>query len=102
MRTIAVNRRADQAMFDQLGKDVDARNELDVVERRARTVDELIAEIEADGEAWDELFAQFGEDDKDLRQEGIPVSLGEALSANPDGHARGHLAQLRTAQEANA
>jgi len=99
LRSVAVDQRADQTLFDQIGKDVDARNERDVVERREQSVDELIAEIEADGEEWDELLARFGEEHKDLRQEGIPWSLSEALSSNPGEHQREHLAQLRTALE---
>ena len=99
LRSVAVDQRVDQTLFDQIAKDVDARNERDVVGRRERSVDELIAEIEADGEEWDELLARFAEEHKDLRQEGIPWSLGEALSRNPGGHQREHLAQLRGALE---
>ena len=99
LRSVAVDQRADQAQFDQLGEDVDARNERDVIERRERSVDALIVEIESDGEEWDELLARFGEEHRDLRQEGIPWSLGEALNMNPGGHQREHLAQVRTALE---
>ena len=75
------------------------RNERDVADRRGRTVDELIAEIEADGDALDDLYSQLTDAHKDLRQDGFPMSLGEALSNEPGGHFREHLAQLRLAEE---
>ncbi|MDZ4279045.1 MAG: hypothetical protein U1B78_07890, partial [Dehalococcoidia bacterium] len=100
--SVAVQRQADQSLFDQIGRDVEARNERDVMERRERSVDELIGELEADGGEWEDLLARFGEEDKDLREEGIPWSLGEALSQNPGGHEREHLAQLKTALEASS
>ena len=97
LRSVAVDRRADQSLFDQMGRDVESRNARDVAERRERSVDQLVGEIEADAEEWQDLLARFGEEDRDLRQEGIPWSLGEALSRNPDGHDREHLEHLRTA-----
>lgn len=75
-------------------------NERDVAARRGRSVEELIAEIEADGETLDELFSQLTEEQEDLRQDGFPMSLGEALSNDPGGHFREHFAQLRAALEA--
>ena len=82
------------------GDDIDEINEREVVKRRDWSVEELIAEIEADTETFDELLSQLTEEQKDLRQDGFPMSLGEALSNDPGGHFREHLAQLRTAREA--
>ena len=77
----------------------DETNKRDVAERRGRSVEELIAEIEADGETLDELFSQLTEEQRDLRQDGFPMSLGEALSNDPGGHFRAHLGQLQAALE---
>ena len=83
--------------------DVDAVNARGVEERRRRSVAELIAEIEADGEEHDELLSRLTDDHRDTRQAEYPISFGEFLSDNPAGsrgdHDREHLAQLRTALE---
>ncbi len=75
------------------------KNERDVLERRGRTVDELISEIEDDGKTLDECYSQLTDEHRDLRQDGFPMSLGEALSNEPGGHFREHLADLRSAVE---
>lgn len=77
--------------------EVDARNARNVKERRGRTVKELIAELEAAGEETQELLSQLSEDDEELRQDDIPMSLGEGLAREPGGHDREHLAQFRKA-----
>jgi uncharacterized protein (TIGR03083 family) len=82
-----------------LGSSPDERNTHDIVERRERQIDTLIAEVEADTEEHLDLLSRLTEDDQALRQDDIPMSLGEGLSNDPGGHARGHIAQLRTALE---
>ena len=77
--------------------EVDARNARNVEERRGRTVAELIAELEEAGEETQELLSRLTEDDQELRQEDIPMSLGEGLGGDPGGHDREHLAQFRKA-----
>jgi hypothetical protein len=62
-------------------------------------VEELIAELEAEGEETQELLSQLGPGDENLRQDDIPMSLGEGLSNDAGGHDREHLAQLRMALE---
>ena len=37
------------------------------------------------------------DEDKDLRQDGIPMTLGEGLSNEPGGHDREHTVPLRAA-----
>ena len=77
--------------------EVDARNARNVKERRGRTVEELIAELEAEGEETQALLSQLTEEDKDLRQDDFPMSLGEGLANDPSGHDREHLAHFRKA-----
>lgn len=78
----------------------DERNERDVETRRERSVDELIDEIEADTEELQDLLSRLTEEDKDLRQENLPMSLGEGLSNEPGGHYRTHMAHLQAALDA--
>ena len=82
-----------------LTRDVDEQNARNVEERRGRSIEELIAEVEADAEELQELFPKLTDADKDLRQGDIPMSLGEGLSNDPGGHFRTHIEQLRTALE---
>ena len=95
LRAIITRERVDPALLSE----PDARNARNVEERRGRSVEELIAELEADGEETQELLSQLGPGDENLRQDDIPMSLGEGLSNDPGGHDREHLAQLRTALE---
>lgn len=74
----------------------DALNARDVDERRDRSVDELMAEIEGDGREWQDLLSQLKETHQHLRWPGFPLSLGEYLLILLP-HDREHLAQLRTA-----
>ena len=70
-------------------------------ERKGRTVDELVAEVEAEGDETQELLARLGETDESRTQEDAPMSLGDYLRGFP-GHDRTHLAELRTALEGGA
>ena len=83
--------------------DVDFINARGVKERRGRSVVELIAEIEADGEEHDELLSRITDEHKGLCQADYAISFGEFLSDNPAGsrgdHDREHLAQIRGALE---
>ena len=78
--------------------DLDEGNARSVEERRNTPVDELIAEVEAEGEKTQELLSLILEEQRGLTREGAPMSLGDYLRMFP-GHDEQHLAQLRTAQE---
>ncbi len=67
-------------------------------ERTERTVEELVAEVEAEGDETQELLARLAEADESRTQEDAPLSLGDYLRGFP-GHDRTHLAELRTALE---
>jgi len=75
---------------------LDERNAQMIKERRGRSLQELIAEVAAEGEETQELLGQLDEADEERRQEDAPMSLGEYLRFFPT-HDRDHLAQLRTA-----
>lgn len=77
--------------------DVDAKNKQDVEDRKDKSIGELLSEIQGEGEAIDLLLARLTEEDKDLRQGNIPMSLGEGLSQDPGGHYRTHLADFKEA-----
>ena len=79
--------------------DPEARNAQDVEDRKDKSVGELISEIRGEGEAISLLLARLTEDDKELRQDNIPMSLGEGLSQDPGAHYRTHLAHFREALE---
>jgi hypothetical protein len=65
-------------------------------ERTATPVEDVIAELLAQGEETRGLLSQLTEEHEGLKPEGAPMSLGEFLRGFP-GHDRGHLAQLKTA-----
>ena len=75
---------------------LDDRNARMIEEREGRSVQELIAEVGAEGEETQELLGQLSEADEERRQEDAPMSLGEYLRFYPT-HDRDHLEQLRTA-----
>ena len=77
--------------------DVDAKNRRDVEDRKDKSIGELVSEIQGEAEAIDLLLARLTEEDKDLRQGNIPMSLGEGLSQDPGGHYRTHLADFKEA-----
>jgi uncharacterized protein (TIGR03083 family) len=81
---------------------VDERNARNIEERRDRTIEELIVEIEADGEETQELFSRFAEADEHWQPEGLPVTVADGLRGMAGEHEREHLGQLRTALEATA
>ncbi|MCH7698893.1 MAG: maleylpyruvate isomerase N-terminal domain-containing protein [Chloroflexi bacterium] len=75
--------------------DADARNAQDVEDRKDMSVGELISEIVGEGDAIDLLLSKLTDGQKDLRQDNIPMSLGEGLSQDPGGHYREHLAHFK-------
>ena len=75
---------------------LDDRNARMIEERKGRSVQELIAEVAAEGQETQELLGRLDEADEERRQEDAPMSLGEYLRFFPT-HDRDHLAQLRTA-----
>ena len=95
LRAVIARERVDPTLLS----DPDARNARNVEERRGRSVEELIAELEADGEETQQLLSQLRPGDENLRQDDIPMSLGEGLGNDPGGHDREHLAHLRVALE---
>jgi uncharacterized protein (TIGR03083 family) len=92
LRAAVEKTRLDPAL---LADDLDRSNARDVEERRARSIEELITEIETDGEERDELMSKLTDADRGLRQKEFPLSLGEVLEMGPGGHDREHLDQLR-------
>ncbi len=79
--------------------EAEARNAQDVEDRKDMSIGELISEIQGEAEAIDLLLSKLTDEHKDLRQDNIPMSLGEGLSQDPGGHYRTHLADFRKALE---
>ena len=78
--------------------DTDTENARGVEERRGRTPDELIAELDEAGEEIQELLSGLTDVHKELRQDGFPMSLGEFLQlVQTESHDLEHLAQIRAA-----
>lgn len=82
----------------------EARTARILEERRSRTIDQLIAEVEAEGQETQELLARLTDSDEVVevdtsRSTGAPMSLAEFLRVFPM-HDREHLAHLRSAREA--
>lgn len=75
-------------------------NARDLDARRETPVEDLIAEIESDGETWLELMSRFDED-TDRRWPGFPISLREYLNLMIP-HDRDHLAEVRAGLEVRA
>lgn len=75
---------------------VNAGNARLVEDRKGCSAEELIAEVEAEGEETQELLAKLSDADEGRTQEGAPMSLAEGVRQFP-GHDRDHLAQLKTA-----
>ena len=94
LRAVVSGEPADLAMLAE----VDERNERYRQERENRSIEELILEVEAEGEETQELFARLTEADEDRRQADAPMSLGEYLGIFPS-HDQEHLAQIRGALE---
>jgi uncharacterized protein (TIGR03083 family) len=97
LRTILARQSVDLAA---LRAGIDECNARNIEERRGRTIDELIAEIEADGEETQGLLARFTDADEDWQPEGLATTAGNALrGVSPGLVIREHLAQLRAAFE---
>lgn len=82
-----------------LTSEVDATNARDVAERRARSVEELIAELEQEGDDWDDLLTRLRDEDKDYQPPGAPFSVSAYFDQGAGGHDLAHMDQLRTALE---
>ncbi len=95
LRSVVARERLDASIFDI---DTDAENARGVEERRGRSAEELIAELEEAGEEIQELLSGLTEADEELGQDDLPMSLGEFLRlVQAEDHDREHLAQLRPA-----
>ena len=94
LRAVVANEPLNASIF----ADVDARRAQQLEERRDRSVEELIAELEMGSEETQELLSHLTEADENRRQADIPISLTEGLR-NFLEHDHEHLAQLRTALE---
>ena len=94
LRAVVAGEPADLAMLAEL----DERNDRYRQEREGRSIEELILEVEAEGEDTQELLASLKEADENRRQADAPMSLGEYLGIFPS-HDQEHLAHLRTARE---
>jgi uncharacterized protein (TIGR03083 family) len=97
LRQIIANQPIDVATVTNLDW-VNAGNAQRVEERRGRTPEELMAEVEAESAETQELLSQLREEHEGWTQEGAPITLGQFLAGFPE-HDRGHLAQLRVALE---
>ena len=98
LRAVTASEQLDPAL---LRIDTDAENAAGVDERRNWPVDELIAALERDGEEVQNLLSKLTEENKDVRQDGFPMSLGQFLElVREERHDLEHRAQLRTALEA--
>ena len=95
MRAAAEGRAPESAPFAAGANVLNAR---DVEERRGCSVEDIVAEIEADGEVWQDLLSRLEDSDESVRWPGFPWALGEYLRILAE-HDRDHLAELRTALE---
>jgi hypothetical protein len=83
--------------------ETDEANARGVEERRERSVEELIVELEEAGDELQELLSRLTEADEHFRQENPPFVLEGFLQfVAKEGHDLEHLAQLRAALEVNA
>ena len=85
------------------GANIDAINQRDVDERHSRSVEELISEIEADGQEHERLLLSLTDDQANFRLILYSVSLAEFFRDRPAGgrgpHDREHAAQLGSTLE---
>jgi uncharacterized protein (TIGR03083 family) len=83
-----------------LDVDTDAENAARVAERIAWPVERLIAELEDGEEEMQALLSQLTQEDRDYRQGGFPMTLGQfLLIVEKERHDMLHLEQLKkTAQ----
>lgn len=99
LRTVVAGKPIDTKMF---AVDTDQANAQGVGERRDRTAEELIAELEEESEEIQELLSQLTDEHEHLRQDDPPFHFKGYLRfvVREESHDREHLAQLRTALEA--
>ena len=80
--------------------DTDAENAREVTARRGWPVEKVIAELESTGEEIQELLAGLRDDDRDLRAEGSPITLGQFMDiVREERHDLEHLERLRMSLE---
>ena len=84
----------------ELFDDIDARNARGVSARDSHSIEELIAEIERDGEQMQKLLANLREEDEARTQPELRGTFGEFLQNGLAAHDALHLAQLRIAVSA--
>ena len=97
LRVVIAKERLDIAQFGN----VDEANARFIAERAGRSIEELIAEVEAEGEETQALLARLEEGDEQYTPDNAPITpttLGEFLRRFSQ-HDRYHLSQLRTALE---
>ena len=95
LRSVGARERLEASI---LNVDTNAANARGVEERRGRSVEELIAELEEAGEEIQELLSGLTEADEELGQNDLPMTLGEFLrQVQAEDHDREHLAQMQQA-----
>ena len=94
LRAVVSNTRVDPNLFGN----AEVINGRDVDERRAQSIDAIIAEYESDTEELLDLLSQLRKDDHGRRQKGFDQTFGEALPIF-GRHELEHLTQLRAAAE---
>jgi uncharacterized damage-inducible protein DinB len=83
-----------------LQPDTDAENAARVEERRGWRVEELIAELERDGDEVQELLSRLTEQDEDRYLRGLSMSLGQfLLVVEHERHDAEHLRQMNPGEE---
>jgi len=92
LRVVIAKERLDIAQFGN----VDEANARFAGERSGRSIEDLIAEVEAEAEETQELLTKLKEDDERHMPDNAPMSLGEYLRLFPE-HDRAHLEQMRMA-----
>lgn len=98
LRSLVNRSPVDAAM---LAPDTDAANAHKVAERRVWSVDDLIVELNRDGEEVIDLLSRLTEDDRDARPDGLGATVGAFLAlVQRERHDVLHLNQLREGSHA--
>ena len=98
LRELIAGKHLDRSIF---AVDTNGDNERLVEERRGRPMAEIVAELEEAGDEVQELLSQLSEEDESYGQEDPPFILsGFIRLVQNEDHDGEHLAQLRTALEA--